>query len=127
MNEIQIIDIDLGQTIDEIISEATSKPIDIKLEPPDPKILAKIHKDTKLSAIDNKLEHVYNQLVQASNDGRAMLLDEMVRATQPEIDNPTSLILRLKSFIKKTKGNKMVLHSTTINKKRAYKLIPFNN
>jgi len=137
MAKMVVMDVDLGQSIDDIINEdvdeMTEQTRQIIDEAVDQKKMIdsnrKAQAQLKAKKELNKqkiLETIYETLLEAYNNNTCLSLDEMGRIAEPTITNASALILQMKSFIRKEKGNEYVLKRHTKDGKSVYILLPFN-
>jgi hypothetical protein len=131
-----IISVDLGEDISEIISDDVREITEQNQEAIDEAIAeqrqvqrkrtdqadAKLRKE---QAVTSTLESIYDALLSLP-DGGYLTTEQMGEMARPIITNTSALVLQLKSFIRKHKGNAHVLKKCTRGGKPAYTLVPFN-
>lgn len=131
--KITIIDINLGQEIDQLIaddvSQLTSKnmaDINKAIEEKQLEMQAKTEKTTKMNTADkvrkDVLEKIYAELLGREN----MTIKEMLELASPLTSNTSALVTMLKTFIRKERHNEYVLQKKTLNREIIYFLMPFN-
>lgn len=137
MKKIEVIDVDLGQNIDDIISEDVEELAEQTKEAIDEAIAKKREVETRQTQrtqekarkelqIREALERVYTGLLEATERESFLGLEEMAELAKPAITNTSALILQLKSFIRKHKDNAYVPKRRTKDGRPIYTLIPFN-
>lgn len=137
MSKVTIITVELGENIDTIISdditELTSKNLEVVNQAIEQKQETMKVRQQKVEKIDQEarakvaaLATVYQALLAAHSKDDAVDLDEMIKLSSPAITNASSLVLQLKSFIRKEHDNEYVLQRKKRNKKPVYELIKFN-
>ena len=133
MSKIHIIDVDLGESIDDIISSSIDTISTTTLATIEQASEARRVVDSargnknKVTPEDIATQNAIDLMLNAV-DGvlPAVTSEQLITATSPVIDNMTSLVLRLKSMLRK-RGNKYRLEKTSLGRKPAYKLAPFNS
>ena len=141
MVKMTIVEVDLGQDIDDIINEDVEEMTEQTRQVVDEAIAQKKTVETgrmvqaqqkiqKEQQTKNALERVYEALLGttlgAAEQDSCLSLEDMAELAKPTIINTSALILQMKSFIRKDKGNAYVLKRRTRNKKPVYVLLPFN-
>ena len=133
MSKIHIIDVDLGEPIEDIISSSINAVSTTTLanieQAADMKASTNAARGSKskVTPEDVATQNAIDLLSNASGDKLPIISSEdLLKATSPVIDNMTSLVLRLKSMLRK-RGNKYRLEKTALNKQPAYKLVSFNS
>lgn len=137
MAKMTVVEVDLGQDIDDIINEDVEEMTEQTRQAVDEAIAQKKtvetartvqtqqklrkEQDTRLA-----LEGVYRALLESLKLDTCLSLEEMAEIAKPAITSTSALILQVKSFIRKEKGNAYVLKRQTKNKKPVYILLPFN-
>jgi hypothetical protein len=134
MANVQIIDVKLGQAVEDIISD------DVK------ELTEKNRKDIedgierKKATIDQRSERVIkiNQQERQIEAALSTCHDHLLKATEPVpiskllelaapvIDKPSPLIMRLKTFLRKVHDNEHVIVKCTRGGESCYTLEPFN-
>ena len=137
MAKMTIIDVDLGQDINTIISDDVEEMTGQLQQVIDEAIEEKRTVETertrkaeekvqKSQQILNTLEKIYQALLVASEQDSVIDVDRLTKMASPIITNTSALVLQLKSYIRKHKGNEYVLTRRVRNKKPVYLLVPFN-
>lgn len=137
MAKMTIVDVDLGQDIADIISDdveemtgqlqqVIDEAIEEKRTVETERIKKAAAKTEKSKQILEALDAVYTALLEASGRDEMVGLTSMMSLVHPVITNSSALILQLKSYIRKHKGNEYVLTRRTRDKKPVYLLVPFN-
>ena len=137
MAKMAVIDVDLGQDINDIINDDVEEMTEQTRQAVDEAIAQKKSVETEHLAaaqlklrreedVRSALDKVYRHLLEATEMDSCLSLEEMIEITEPAITNSSALILQLKSFIRKEKGNAWVLKRRTKSKKPVYILLPFN-
>jgi uncharacterized protein YigA (DUF484 family) len=137
MVKMVVVEVDLGQDINDIINDDIEEMTEQTMKVVDEAIAQKktvetermvqaqqkLHKEQKTQDTLNK---VYDSLLEATKHDSCLSLEDMAEIARPVITNTSALILQMKSFIRKEKGNAYVLKRRTKNKKPVYILLPFN-
>ena len=125
MTKIQVISVDLGDPIEQIISddvrhlsEETVANIKAAAEQ---KVPGPIRMDPETIAV----QAAYDLLITALSTKEEIEIDKLLVASSPTITNPSALMLRMKHYLRK-KGNDHILHKSTRGGKIVYRLIPYN-
>ena len=137
MEEMIIVDVDLGQDINDIINEDVEEMTEQTRQAVDEAIAQKKSVETgrsiqaqqklrKEQDIRLALEEVYKNLLETVESDSCLSLEDMGEIAEPAIANTSALILQLRSFIRKEKGNTYVLKRRMKDKKPVYVLLPFN-
>jgi len=137
MEEMIIVDVDLGQDINDIINEDVEEMTEQTRQAVDEAIAQKKSVETgrsiqaqqklrKEQDIRLALEEVYKNLLKTVGSDSCLSLEDMGEIAEPAIANTSALILQLRSFIRKEKGNTYVLKRRMKDKKPVYVLLPFN-
>ena len=137
MEEMIIVDVDLGQDINDIINEDVEEMTEQTRQAVDEAIAQKKSVETgrsiqarqklrKEQDIRLALEEVYKNLLETVGSDSCLSLEDMGEIAEPAIANTSALILQLRSFIRKEKGNTYVLKRRMKDKKPVYVLLPFN-
>ena len=133
MSKIHIIDVNLGDSIDDIIAAnidtlSTETIANIEQASVEKKSVdAARGGKSKVTTEDIATQNAIDLLSKTDSDVMPTVTsEELLRATSPVIDNMTSLVLRLKTMLRK-RGNKYRLEKTTVDKKSAYRLVLFNS
>ena len=131
MSKIHIIDVDLGDSIDNIIASSidtlSAETISNIEQASDLKktVDAARGKKNKVTPEDLATQNAIDLLTQTDGtELRVITSEELLMAVHPVIDNMTSLVLRLKTALRK--NGKYRLEKTAKDKKAAYKLVLFN-
>ncbi len=140
MVKITIIDIDLGDSVEEIINndvkrltEKNQTEIDQALA--DHKIAAqakqeksekqKLEKQSQDKALI-ACKQAYELLLANHKQNLTTAMSALITITESAIASPTSLIMRLKSYIKNFQDNKYVLKKCQRNNETHYELLEYN-
>ena len=131
MGKMVIVEVDLGQYIEDIINDDIEEMTEKTRQAVDEAIAQKKTVETdrmvqaqqrtqKEQQIRDSLEMVYGALLESFRLNSCLSLEDMKKLVTPNISNTSALILQLKSFIRKEKGNAYVLKRLTKNKKPVY-------
>lgn len=137
MTKITIIDIDLGESIEDIINDDVKKLTEDNQKDIDKAIAAskESQKAKQQKANNSKLQEqkytivlaqVYDLMVDNRNRNLTTSIDKMLEITNGVIDSPTSLAMRLKSYIKEHHDNEYVMTKCKRGGKTHYDLAPYN-
>lgn len=137
MTEITIIEIDLGESIEDIINddvkkltEDNQKDIDKAVAASKEAQQAKQQKANNSKLRDQKytiaLAQVYDLMTDNRGRNLTTSIDDMLEITKGIIDSPTSLAMRLKSYIKEHHDNEYVMTKCKRGGKTHYDLTPYN-
>jgi len=137
MAKMTIVEVDLGQDINTIISDDVEEMTGQLQQVIDDAIEEKRTVETertkkaeekvqKSRQILDTLEKLYQALLAASTQDSPIEVDRLIEMAAPVITNTSALVLQLKSYIRKHKGNEYVLTRMVKNKKPVYLLAPFN-
>jgi hypothetical protein len=137
MAKITIISVDLGNNIDDIVSddlkELTDKNRADIQEAIDRKKITEKTKEQKTEKINQQarakqaaMANVYAELLSGYEQKRPVPLCRMMEIAGSTAANSSGLVLQLKAFIRKEHENEYVLKRRTIRKQPTYELIPFN-
>jgi type II secretory pathway pseudopilin PulG len=136
MREATIIDVDLGQGIDDILNEDLRKltaenKLQIEKAMADKLSTAK-KKTAKLQAktqqeqlIQTALENAFQLLNTARSKDEAIPIDKLLEVSAPAITNPSSLISRLKRYLS-DHGKEYVVKRKVRQGKPVYELLEYN-
>ena len=133
MAKMTIIDIDLGERVEEIISEGVKEITEQNIAEIEKAIDEKKHIVERKSAqlkqeqqVADTLEALYQLLLDAHKENRLVGIDELLEKAAPIITNNSALISRIKNYLRKQKGNEFVLVKRLRKRKPVYELNPFN-
>jgi len=137
MAKMIVIDVDLGQDINDIINndieemteqtrQAVDEAIAQKKTVETERIVQAQQRSRKEEDVRLALDGIYQHLLEQTEMGSCLSLEQMMEIAAPTITNSSALILQLKTFIRKEKGNAWVLKRHTRSKKPVYVLLPFN-
>lgn len=125
MAKIHVISVDLGDPIEQIISddvrqlsEETIANIQMAA---DQKVPGPIKMDQETLAT----QLAYNLLIAALPTKEEVGIDKLLEATAPTITNPSALMMRMKHFLRK-RGNDHILHKSMRGGKATYRLMLYN-
>jgi len=127
----EIIDIDLGCDIDDIINDDIRR-----ISGEDDLKIAKLIQDAAVDSgavkqeIDDKnfaiLEKVYDVLLHTVDSDDCVSVDEILSISGPYITSAIGFVQRMKSFIRIHKGNDYILKKRKRNKETCYCLLRYN-
>ena len=125
MTKINVISVDLGDPVEQIISEdvrqLSAETIEnIKIAASE-KAKGPIRTDPETLAT----EAAYQLLFAAITTGDAIEIDILIEAASPAVTNPSSLMMRMKHLLRQ-KGNDYFLKKSTRAGKAVYRLMPYN-
>lgn len=137
MTKVTIIEVDLGETIENIISddvkiitEKNQRNIDKALEASKQAQEASQKKSNTRKLQSQKynmvLAKIYDVMTDRHSRGDFTSITEMLKLANPVITSPTSLLMRLKSYISKHHDSEYVLKKCKRNNVTHYQLIEYN-
>ena len=132
--KVSIIEIDLGESIDKIISEdiaeltqEAKQELDNVIE-----ISRKVHelkkqkeqkkKDT-INQMESLLNSIYNELIESDKSG--VPANKIVEKIKPHIKTASAFTIRMKTYLR-NRGNDYIIKRVNIEKVPHYILIPYN-
>jgi hypothetical protein len=124
MAKINVITVDLGDSVEQIIAEDVRKLSEETIE----NIKAAANEKVKAPTNDPATlatEAAYNLLFAAIETGEPIEINKLLDAASPEITNPSALMMRMKHFLRQ-KGNEYILRKRTRAGKPVYFLVPYN-
>ena len=125
MAKINVISVNLGDPVEQIISEdvrqLSAETIENIKTAANEKAKGPIRTDPETLAT----EAAYQLLFAAMATGDAVEIDKLIEAASPALTNPSSLIMRMK-HLQPQKGGDYSLKKSTRVGKTVYRLIPYN-
>jgi len=132
--KVSIIEVNLGEDIDDMISEdvieltqeakqeldntiAVAKNVQKLKEQKD------LQEQKTKDDLQKTLDTIYDDLVEAGNEG--VLAESIVESIKPSIKTASAFSLRMKTYLR-NKGNEYIMQRKKIDKKPHYVLIPYN-
>jgi hypothetical protein len=125
MTIINIIDVDLGDPIEQIISEDVQKLSEETIANIRTAAEQKV-KPVKTDQETIATQAAYELLLAAVPTKDTVEIDKLLKAASPYITNPSSLMVRMKHLLRK-KGNEYVLRKSSSLGKAVYRLMPYNS
>jgi hypothetical protein len=137
MTKVTIIDVDLGENVEDIIDADVKKLTEKNQKDIDEAIAEKKQtqqaKEQKANAgkiqtrkFEIALASVYDTMIDNHKRNLTTPIDIMLKAAEPTITSSTSLIMRLKGYIKEYHGNEYVIKKCRRKGKTHYQLIEYN-
>ena len=126
MAKIQVISVDLGDPVERIISDDVRQLSEetlthIKMAA-DEKAKGPIKDDPETVATQAALDLLFA----AIPTSESIEIGALLAASSPTVTNPSSLMMRMKTLLRK-KGNEYILHKSTRGGKPVYCLVPYNH
>jgi len=125
MAKIQVIPVDLGDPIEQIISDDVRQLSEETVANIRAAAEQKVPGPVKLDRETIATARVYDLLIAALPTKDEIEIDKLLLAASPDITNPSALMMRLKHFLRK-KGNDYILHKSTRGGKAVYRLMLYN-
>jgi hypothetical protein len=125
MSKIQVISIDLGDPIDQIISDDVRQLSEETLANIQSAAEQKTKGPEKTNPETLATIAAYDLLYAALPSNQSVIIDELLAAASPAVTNPSALMVRMKTLLRR-KGNEYILRKNSRGGKAAYRLIPYN-
>jgi hypothetical protein len=125
MAKINVISVDLGDPVEQIISEDVRQLSEETIE--NIKVAAQEKARGPIRSDPESLatQAAYDLLFAAIPTGEPVEINKLLEASSPAVTNPSSLMMRMKGLLRQ-KGNEYVLRKSMRDKKPVYRLIPYN-
>jgi hypothetical protein len=125
MSRIQVISVDLGDPIEQIISDdirrLSEETIANIQTAADQKTKGPMRNDPETLAT----KAAYDLLFAAIPSKDSVEIDKLLEAASPAVTNPSSLMVRMKTLLRKM-GNEYILRKRMRAGKAVYRLVPYN-
>lgn len=125
MTKIQVISVDLGDPIEQIISDDVRQLSEETVANIKAAADQKVSRPIKMDQETIATQAAYDLLFAALPIKEEVGIDKLLEAAAPTIANPSALMMRMKHFLRK-KGNDYILQKNIRDGKAVYRLIPYN-
>lgn len=125
MAKINVISVDLGDPIAQIISEDVRRLSEETIENIKAAANEKVKGPVRTDPETLATQAAYDLLFAAIPSKDSVEIEKLLEASSPAVTNPSSLMMRMKHLLRQ-KGNEYVLRKSTRAGKPVYRLIPYN-